>query len=210
MQVSPIKEMLLSALLWLPLCFFLWFYLASPIIFPVSTLAGWVMTGLFPDLILELKQFGYVLEVTTRIGADVGQVPGRSGTPVVALDVNPMIYAYGLPLLVGLVMAAPVSPGRRALQIGVGYVVLLPVQVWGVCWEILKILAFDIGSQGADAVAATGLSPNLIALCYQFGYLILPAVTPVAAWILLNRPFLESLVATPVPGDHDTGDPDSG
>lgn len=208
MQVSPIKEMLLSALLWLPLCFFLWFYLASPIIFPVSTLAGWVMTGLFPDLILELKQFGYVLEVTTRIGAELGPEAGRSGTPVVALDINPMIYAYGLPLLAGLVMATPVSPGRRALQIGVGYLVLLPVQVWGVCWEILKILAFDIGSRGAEAVAAVGLNANAIALCYQFGYLILPAVTPVVVWILLNRPFLEVLVATPVdegtgPGDRE-------
>lgn len=202
MQVSPIKEMLLAAVLWLPMCFFLWFYLASPIVFPVSSLSGWILTGLYPDLIVGLKQFGHVLEVTTRLAADVGPAAGRQGTPVVALEINPMIYAYGLPLLAGLVMATPLSPGRRALQILVGYLVLVPVQVWGVCWEILKILTFDLGSQGGEALAATGLNANVIALCYQFGYLILPAVTPVVVWILFNRPFLETLVATPAgPGD---------
>lgn len=205
MHVSPIKEMLLAAVLWLPLCFFLWFYLASPIIFPVTSLAGWILTGLFPELILEVKQFGYMLEVTTRIAADLGPGQRGPGTPVVALDVNPMIYAYGLPLLVGLVMATPLSPARRALQIGVGFLVLVPVQVWGVCWEVLKILTFDVGSQAGEAMTAAGLNENVVALCYQFGYLILPAVTPVVAWILFNRPFLETLVAAPVDGEEDSG-----
>lgn len=202
MHVNPIKEMLLAAVLWLPLCFFLWFYLASPIIFPVSSLSGWILTGLFPDLIIEVKQFGFMLEVTTAIPADLGPGQQRPGTPVVALDVNPMIYAYGLPLLAGLVMATPLSPGRRALQIGVGFLVLTPVQVWGICWEVLKILALDVGSQAGEAMAATDLNLNVVALCYQFGYLILPAVTPVVVWILFNRPFLETLVATPVDGER--------
>lgn len=206
MQASPIKEMLLAALLWLPLCFFLWFYLASPIIFPVTSLAGWILGGLLPDLIIDVKQFGYTLEVTTRIAADVAPEVGRRGTPVVALDVNPMIYAYGLPLFAGLVMATPLSPGRRALQIGVGYLVLVPVQVWGVCWEVLKILAFELGERGSEAVGATGLNDNVIALCYQFGYLILPAVAPVVIWVLFNRVFLETLVATPVSGDAGPGE----
>jgi hypothetical protein len=39
-----------------------------------------------------------------------------------------------------------------------------------------------------------GIDPNTIALAYQFGYLILPAVVPVALWISLNRAFIESLV----------------
>lgn len=205
MKISPLKELLLGAVLWLPLCFFLWFYLSSPIIFPTGKMVGWIMTGLLPDVVAQVKQFGYTLEVTTRIVADVGGLPRQSGTPVVALDVNPMIYAYGLPLLAGLVMATPLSARRRAFQIGVGYLALLPVQVWGACWEILKILAFDIGPRGADAITAAGLEHNVVALGYQFGYLILPAVSPVVIWILLNRPFLETLVQRPAPGEDSQG-----
>lgn len=200
MKVSPIKELLLGAVLWLPLCFFLWFYLASPIIFPAGVLVDWTMTGLFPGIVANVQQFGYTLEVTSRVAADVGPLVRGEGTPVVALDVNPMIYAYGLPLLAGLVMATPLGARRRALQIGVGYLVLLPVQAWGACWEILKVLSFDIGERGAQAVAGAGLDPNVVALGYQFGYLILPAVAPVVTWILFNRAFLEMLVRHPAPG----------
>jgi hypothetical protein len=37
-------------------------------------------------------------------------------------------------------------------------------------------------------------APSAIALAYQFGYLILPAVVPVVLWIALNRAFIEQLV----------------
>ena len=65
------------------------------------------------------------------------------------------------------------------------------VTAWGVFWETWVDLAFASGPTAAAAVAATPLSPTLIALFYQLGYLMLPAVVPLAAWILMNRPFLE-------------------
>lgn len=195
MRLSPLKELLLGVLLWLPLCFFLWFYLASPIVFPVSWLTGLVLEGLLPELVLEVKQFGFMVEVTTRLAADVEA--GVRGMPVVALDINPMIYGYGLPLFVGLTLATPMSMRRRALHLLVGYLVLIPVQAWGVSWEALKIVALELGPQGTEAVREAGLNLNLVALCYQFGYLILPAVAPVVLWVLGNRPFLESLLRGP-------------
>ena len=39
-----------------------------------------------------------------------------------------------------------------------------------------------------------GVSPDAVALAYQFGFLILPAVLPAALWIGLNRAFIERLV----------------
>ena len=45
-----------------------------------------------------------------------------------------------------------------------------------------------------EALAGHGLSLDVIALASQFGYLVLPAVVPVALWILMNRRFLEALV----------------
>lgn len=194
MTVSPLKVMFLSAALWLPMCFFLWFFLASPLVFPVSSLAGWIMTGLFPDLIAGVTQFGYTIKVQTTL-MPMHLAISREGIPVLILQINPMIYGYGLPLLAGLVMATPLKARQRVLQIGTGYLLLIPVQVWGVCWEILKIIGFRLGEQGVDAIHSAGLSLEAVALAYQFGYLILPAVTPLVIWILWNRRFLEALVS---------------
>lgn len=195
MRLSPLKELLLGAVLWLPLCFFLWFWLASPIVYPVGRLVALVLEGALPDLVAGVQQFGYVIEVTTRLQADA--VAGR-GIPVVALDINPMIYGWGLPFFAGLTLATPMPVRRRAWQIPLGYLLLIPVQAWGVCWETLKVVGLELGPQGTEAVTAAGLNLEVVALCYQFGYLILPAVAPVVLWVLGNRRYLETLVGRPV------------
>jgi hypothetical protein len=43
-----------------------------------------------------------------------------------------------------------------------------------------------------------GVSLEAIALSYQFGYLILPALVPAVLWIVCNRPFIESLICPAV------------
>ena len=53
-----------------------------------------------------------------------------------------------------------------------------------------------MGPEAAAAVQSTHLSATAIALCYQLGYLMFPGVIPIAAWILMNRPFIEQLVRT--------------
>ncbi len=59
--------------------------------------------------------------------------------------------------------------------------------------ESLKTVAIDVGAEGLKAAQAAGLPLDLIALWYQFGYLILPALVPAVLWIVLNRRFIESL-----------------
>lgn len=197
MKLSPIKEMALGAVLWLPLCFFLWFYLASPIVFPVSWLTNLVLTWLAPGIVDHVQQFGYILEVQTLLPPAQAVAGAGQGTPVIVLQFNPMIYAYGFPLLAGLVMATPTSGWRRAAQIAIGYSILVPVQVWGVSWEVLKTVGFELGPSGRQAVQAAGFNLDVVALCYQFGYLIFPAVAPIIIWLFSNRRFLETLVAMP-------------
>ena len=80
------------------------------------------------------------------------------------------------------------------LQMLFAFAVIWIAQALGVIAESLKIVAFDSGAAGADAAARIGLQPNAIALAYQFGYLIPPAVVPVALWIGLNRDFIEALI----------------
>jgi hypothetical protein len=52
-----------------------------------------------------------------------------------------------------------------------------------------------------------GISDTAIALCYQLGVLILPALAPIFVWVLGNRPLVEHFVgwnATRPSGSRET------
>lgn len=185
---NPIKAMFVLALLYLPLGFFLWFFASSLLMFPTGRLAEWLLTGLFSEVFEALIQLNFQFEIQTSIDLSQ-QVEGRA----VALDlmINPMVYAWGMALLFGLIMATPLSAVQRVMQLLISFVVMTVVTLWGVFWETLTNLAFRSGPEAAQAAAGLGLSMDVIALCYQLGYLMLPAVVPVACWILMNRDFVE-------------------
>lgn len=191
-----LKTFMLNVVLWLPLSFFLWFYLAVPLVAPVGWVLGGVLALAHPELFEGVMREGYWLQV----GAFLELPEGRA---VADIPVNPMIYGYGLPLIAGLVISTPLSARRRIMQLLVGYLVVALVQGWGVYWEAFRALAFDMGEPGAAVRVAAGIPPEMVALGYQFGYLILPAVLPVATWVLLNRRFIEGVVARGLetPGD---------
>jgi ABC-type multidrug transport system fused ATPase/permease subunit len=180
--------MFVLALLYLPLGFFLWFFASSLLMFPTGRLAEWLLTGLFSEVFEALIQLNFQFEIQTSIDLSQ-QVEGRA----VALDlmINPMVYAWGMALLFGLIMATPLSAVQRVMQLLISFVVMTVVTLWGVFWETLTNLAFRSGPEAAQAAAGLGLSMDVIALCYQLGYLMLPAVVPVACWILMNRDFVE-------------------
>jgi hypothetical protein len=212
--LSPLKRFLLAALLWLPLTFFLWFSFAGPLVWPVIALAKLVLLKLWPDLITAVSQGADLLDAQGRVLGHAGYLmqlssgvlvnaappgaPPRFGylEPVV----NPMIYGYALPLFAGLVLATPLPPRRRALEIAGGGALILLAQTFGVIAESLKSVGLDAGPAGLEALRRAGLAPELIALAYQFGYLILPALVPAALWIVCNRRFIETLVR-PAPAE---------
>ena len=190
---NPIKEMFLLAALYLPMGFFLWFYLAGVLMWLPGRIAQWAMTTLFPQVFERVVQFGFHFEIQTLIRLD-RQVEGR--TALLNGEINPMIYAWGMALLFGLIMATPLSVRQRLKQMVIGYLVVSVVTAWGVFWETWTDLAFRYGPESAAIVASSGPPETMIALFYQLGYLMLPAVVPLATWILMNRPFLEQVVFT--------------
>jgi hypothetical protein len=108
--------------------------------------------------------------------------------------INPMIYGYALPLFAGLVLATPLTRMQRTRQIILGGMLIWLAQTFGVIAECLKSVGLDSGPAGLEAIQQAGLHPEAIALSYQFGYLILPALVPTVLWIACNRPFIESLI----------------
>jgi hypothetical protein len=191
MQLSPLRQFILAAALWLPACFFLWAVLISPILLPVAKLAQLVLVNLLPQAIEIIEQDGQNFEVVTRLLTEA-DASGRVGQLV--LTSTPMIYAWCLPLFAGLVMAAPIESRQKLKQFAVGIPVLLLVVSWGAVFDALYLLQFQAGPLGEAALLQGGLSPNFVALGYQFGYLILPPVVPIVLWIGLNSEFLQELV----------------
>ncbi|HEX5124783.1 MAG TPA: exosortase H-associated membrane protein [Rhodanobacteraceae bacterium] len=209
MKLSPVHEFALKAALWLPLSFVVWFGLAPLWVLPPTVLARKVLLGVWPGLFTALVQGGDLLDASGRVVAHAGylltlttsvlvQVPASAGSPggagVLEPTLNPMIYAYSLPLFSGLAMATPLTTRRRLFEMAIAFVVIWLAQAFGIVAESLKFVAIEAGPEGAAATAKAGLSPSAIALAYQFGNLILPAVVPAALWIGLNRSFIERLV----------------
>jgi hypothetical protein len=208
MAASPIREFALKALLWLPLAFVVWIYAAPLWVLPALLAAKAVLLGHWGQLfesvhlggeVLDgagrvVRRAGYLVTLGTRVMVQVPGGGGAAGVGVLEPTLNPMVYAYSLPLFAGLSMATPMSSGRRALQFLLALVVIWATQAFGIVAEGLKTLAFDSGAEGARAIAAAGIRPEAVALAYQFAVLILPALTPAALWIGLNRPFIQSLV----------------
>ena len=205
----PVREFGLKAMLWLPLSFVLWFRFGAVLVWPPMLLAKAVLLrgwgSLFENLVLGgerlddagrvVQRADYLLTLSTRVTVQVPAGPdGPGGIGVLEPTLNPMVYAYSLPLFVGLAMATPLSTRRRLAQIAIALAAIWLGQAFGIVAESLKVLASDAGSAGAAAVAAAGVHREAVAFAYQFATLIVPAVVPVVLWIGLNSAFIEDLV----------------
>lgn len=189
---SPIKSLFISAVLFLPLCFFLWFFMAQVLVLPVKWLVSAVMQWWQPDLFNGILQQQFMFQVQTLV---FPENMGAAANQLAVLEVtaNPMKYGYGLPLFAGLVLSVPdLKSTQRLLQLLLGYVMICLVQANGVFWDACKSLLFS-GGEAFAAIDATGISHNLVAAMYQLSYLIIPAVVPILLWVLLNRRFIEAI-----------------
>ena len=195
MRPSPLKSFFLRVLLWLPVCFAGWYYLGGVIGVPTWLGVKTVMTGLFPEIIRAIEFQGHLLDVVLRFTPEA--LPGLeippSQTAEMLFSVNSLTYGYGIPLYTGLVLASPGTERQKWLRWLVGLAVLILAQVWGVSFDILKTLAFDLDPAVSAGLALSPLQKELVALGYQFGTLILPPVTPLVLWIGLHRQFIGEL-----------------
>jgi hypothetical protein len=188
-----LSEFLLLSALWMVFGFMLWYYLAVFHTWPVREVSEAILGQLlgedFGRIVAEPGQ-RFLFQVETSIPFTF---PDGS-THALGFIVNPLIFGYGLPLLFGLVMGSNASLLRKLMIMFLGYVVIALVQVWGVVLQSLKTLAFNFGAEAHAVTQAHGLSDTAIALGYQLGALILPALAPVIVWVLSNRALVEQFV----------------
>jgi hypothetical protein len=208
MAMSPLKHFLLATVLWLPLAFLAWFWFAGPLVWPVIHLAGAILVHTWPSLFSGVQQgadlldaqghvlmhSGYLMQLSSAVLVNAAPPGAPAQFGFLEPVINPMIYGYALPLFAGLVLATPLTRAQRAVQIAGGTLVILLAQTFGVIAESFKCVGLDSGPAGLDALHRAGIPTDLVALCYQFGYLILPALVPAALWIICNRRFVESVI----------------
>jgi hypothetical protein len=188
-----LTELMILASMWMLFGFMLWFYLSAfhgaPARLAAEAILQHVLGSDFSRIVVEPNQ-NFLFQVETNIPFTF-----RDGTTeALGFVVNPLVYTYGLPLLFGLVMGSDVSWLRKFVIMLIGYVVITGVQIWGVVWVSLKMLAFNFGAQAHAVVESHGVTDGAIALGYQLGTLILPALAPIFVWVLSNRPLVEQFV----------------
>jgi hypothetical protein len=189
-QQLRLGELLILAFLWMVFGFMLWYYLSAFHGVPVRILANEILTRLLgPEFwnIVPNPDRHYLFQVQTHIPF---QFPDGS-REALGFIVNPLVYGFGLPLLFGLVMASGVSLLKKGGILLAGYMCVMLVQVWGVVWQSLKMLAFNFGPEAHQLVIDAGISDELIALCYQLGVLIFPPLAPIILWVLANWTLIE-------------------
>ena len=114
-------------------------------------------------------------------GGDIGAV---------LVEVNPLLYTFGLALFAALMLGAR----AKAWKILLGAVALLPFQAAGVACDIFVQLAVKLGPEVATQAAFAAWQREAIALGYQASTLIFPTLVPVLLWALLERAFIARMM----------------
>jgi hypothetical protein len=184
-----LSAFILAVLAWLPLTFAVWYFGAPLLLWPAALLIEGIARTGFARLVTGVDQVGAILSFATSLRPGTGMTGA-----FVSVDVNLLLYSFGMPMLAALILAAREPAWKRHLIIG--YLVLAPFIAWGGLADFLKNIAITAG----PAVASqTGFSPpqrEAIAFAFQFGSLILPAIVPAIVWVLMHRRFLERLRGT--------------
>jgi hypothetical protein len=183
--VNRPARFVVTVLAWLPLAFVVWYFGAPVLLWPVKLLVEGVARVGFGDLVAGIEESAATLTFTTWLN------PGDAAraSAHIVVDVDGLLYTFGMPLYAALVLAAREPRWPRTLA--VGYAVQVPFVAWGVLADFLKNVTVTSGPLVASQTGFGAWQREAIAFAYQFGSLILPTVVPAATWVLTHRAFLE-------------------
>lgn len=181
----------LRVLAWLAPCLAMWYWSAPWLARPAAWLAGGIIEFVANPIVDSLEFHGRTVVFVTSI--EMNQPGGAVGALLV--EVNPLLYSYGTALFVALMLASR----ARAWTIVAGVALLLPFQGWGIAFDFLVDVGVRSGAAAASQAGVVGGMREFVALAYQLGALMFPALVPVLVWAATQRRFIASLVR-PAPG----------
>jgi hypothetical protein len=176
--------------LWFVALTLLWMPVSPWTSFPAALLARAALPQGASGWVRAAHATPHRLEVDTRIEVFVAGRPRSDGVTELVVEAEPAHYAYGLPLFLALLAA---SRSRRfARRAAAGYLLLLVPQAFSLSFDVLRQIVDGGGGPLALGVAQWQL--EAIALGYQCGSLLLPALAPVMLWLWFERRFLATVL----------------
>ena len=186
---ASLGRFVLHAFLWLPPCFAAWYWSAPYHSAVAGALARFIVSTFNPGLVTAIERSGTDLVFVTSIR--VSPAPGQ--VALLLPEVNPLLYTFGLPFFLALMLAAR----ARWWAILAGAVALLPFQGWGIAFDLLVQLAARLGPDVAAQARLLGWQREAIALGYQLGSLVFPTLVPIILWGVFNRGFIAACSRIP-------------
>jgi hypothetical protein len=188
---TPLGRFVVKVLAWLPVAFVVWYFGAPLLLWPVKVILAVIAWAGLPDLVTSVEQSAAVFTFASSLKPGEGLATSSH----ITVDVDGLLYSFGMPLFAALVLAAREPRWPRTLAIG--YAVQVPFVAWGVLADFLKNIAITSGPLVASQTGFSAWQREAIAFAFQFGSLILPTVVPAVAWVLTHRGFLERLRENP-------------
>ena len=170
----------LRALGLLPFAFIVWYFAAPVLLFPVVLMLRGIAHIAFGGLVTGVEQSTAIATFVTSLR--IGDATTRG---VLTVDVNLLLYAFGMPLYAALTLASRAPSWRRNLALG--YVVLTPCVAWGAFADFLKNVSITAAPAIVAQAGFAAWQREAIAFAFQLGSLILPAVAPAVLWVALNQ-----------------------
>ena len=110
---SPLPRFILLTLAWLPVTFIVWYFAAPLLLYPALALTQAVLHLGFGDLVRDVAGAGANAQVLTTLKPGQAVAGGQ-----VIVDVNMLLYSFGMPMFAALVLAAREPRWPRILAIG--------------------------------------------------------------------------------------------
>ena len=198
---STLAVFVLSALGWMVALTLLWTQVSRWTSYPVGALAHIALEQGAPMWVRSVQHSVGAMEVDTTIAVSIPEAGHRLAE--ITVDANPARYAYGLPMLIALLLAAR-GPRRLPRALG-GYALLLPVQAFSLTMYVLMQMVL-YAQASARMLRVEPWQVEAIVYGYQIGSLVLPTLAPILLWLWLDRQFFADVVvrgwrqkAEPVP-----------
>ena len=188
---TPLGRFVVKVLAWLPVAFVVWYFGAPLLLWPVKVILAVIAWAGLPDLVTSVEQSAAVFTFASSLKPGEGLATSSH----ITVDVDGLLYSFGMPLFAALVLAA--REPRWARTLAIGYAVQVPFVAWGVLADFLKNVAITSGPLVASQTGFSAWQREAIAFAFQFGSLILPTVVPAVVWVLTHRAFLERLRENP-------------
>lgn len=184
-----------EVLLWLVICFVAWFLSARILNIPLIWLSEWflgmITNGVIDDV--TMRYGGSAYKIINQQFIIHTNIPPPGEHPVIAATM-PLIYGYGLALFAAMTLATPKDEGKKWRDIGIAYLVFLFVQLFGIANKTFMDLVFYAPDSISQYFPLVEQYIDVLGTSYQISTLVLPPLTPLILWILLNTEFMEKLV----------------